>query len=181
MSEIHTGTKLSPETIEKIRLKNIGKKLSNSHKKALLMSNIGHHCSEEKAKKISLSMKTNKRVIQLLNNNIVDEYHNIASASRKTNIDSSSISRCCRGLQKTAGGYVWRYKDNYEYIKQNKPIKHILQFDLDSNFIKEYNSIQEICSNNKFYETHIRKCCRGLIKSAYGYIWRYKDECVSTI
>lgn len=37
------------------------------------------------------------------------EYGSILEAMRETGVDSTSISRCCRGKQKTAGGYHWVY------------------------------------------------------------------------
>ncbi len=33
-------------------------------------------------------------------------------ASRETKIDQGSINRCCNKKQKTAGGYIWRYKED---------------------------------------------------------------------
>lgn len=33
----------------------------------------------------------------------------IRDAEKETGIDNSSISRCCKGKQKTAGGYKWEY------------------------------------------------------------------------
>lgn len=43
----------------------------------------------------------------------VAEYPSIAEASRQTGIDKTSISACCWGRKhsKSAGGYVWKYKD----------------------------------------------------------------------
>ena len=36
----------------------------------------------------------------------------ISDASRQTGINSSGIGCCCKYLQKTAGGFIWRYKDD---------------------------------------------------------------------
>lgn len=36
-------------------------------------------------------------------------YQSVSLASKNTGIDSSSISKCCRGKAKTAGGYKWEY------------------------------------------------------------------------
>lgn len=33
-------------------------------------------------------------------------------ASRSTGVDPSMIIRCCKGKQKTAGGFIWRYADD---------------------------------------------------------------------
>ena len=41
----------------------------------------------------------------------IKEYDSIANASRELNIASGSISCCCKGRLKSAGGYVWIYKN----------------------------------------------------------------------
>ena len=52
-----------------------------------------------------------KKVEQLdKNGNVIKEWNSIIEASRKLNIDQSSISKCCREKRKTAGGYNWKYK-----------------------------------------------------------------------
>ena len=46
--------------------------------------------------------------------NIIERYETIAEAVRKTGIDSKSIRDASKGVQKHAGGFVWRYADEYE-------------------------------------------------------------------
>lgn len=41
----------------------------------------------------------------------VTEYPSITEAERQTGISEGNISMCCRGKRKSAGGYIWRYKD----------------------------------------------------------------------
>lgn len=43
----------------------------------------------------------------------VKEYSSAKEASRKTGINNSNIGYCCKGKYgfKTAGGYIWKYKD----------------------------------------------------------------------
>ena len=36
-------------------------------------------------------------------------YDSVKQASEETKIDGSSICRCCKGKQKTCGGYTWQY------------------------------------------------------------------------
>lgn len=43
-----------------------------------------------------------------------ETYNSIAEAELITKIKRQNISKCCRGVQKTAGGYHWRYYDNEE-------------------------------------------------------------------
>ncbi len=46
-----------------------------------------------------------------LKNGIINIWNNQYEASRETKIDQGSINRCCNKKQKTAGGYIWRYKE----------------------------------------------------------------------
>ena len=43
-----------------------------------------------------------------LNDNKIAEFKSFMDAERATNIDHSGISACCRGKQKTAGGFIWK-------------------------------------------------------------------------
>ena len=45
-----------------------------------------------------------------LNGNFIKEYKSIKQA-KKENKRCSKISDCCTGKRKTAGGYVWKYKE----------------------------------------------------------------------
>lgn len=53
--------------------------------------------------------------------------------------------------------------------------KHILKYDLKGNFIKEYNSLKEASIDNNVFFTNISAVCRGKQKTAYGFIWKYKN------
>ena len=54
---------------------------------------------------------------------------------------------------------------------QSKPV---LQFTLDGEFIREWQSMTE-CTRNGFDQSNVCNCCQGKRKSAYGYIWKYKE------
>lgn len=56
--------------------------------------------------------------------------------------------------------------------KQAKPV---LQFSLDGEFIAEYFSAMEAARQNQCRQGGISECCNGKQKTAYGYIWRYKE------
>lgn len=53
---------------------------------------------------------TSKSVIQFdFNGNCLNIYPSMHEASRQTKVHVRSISYCCSGKYKTAGGYIWRY------------------------------------------------------------------------
>ena len=58
----------------------------------------------------------------------------------------------------------------------NSHKKKLLQYSKDGIFIKEYNSVKDACFELSFCHQNITACCRGINKTAYGYIWRYKED-----
>lgn len=38
------------------------------------------------------------------------KYENQMEAHKATNVNYSSIGATCRGIQKTAGGFIWKYE-----------------------------------------------------------------------
>lgn len=51
-----------------------------------------------------------KPVVQYTSkNNYIKIWWCIKQVEEELGIDRSSISRCCKGTQKTAGGYIWKY------------------------------------------------------------------------
>ena len=44
---------------------------------------------------------------------LIQEFISAAEAERQTSIKRALICKCCRHKSKTAGGYLWKYKDEY--------------------------------------------------------------------
>ena len=71
-------------------------------------------------------------------------------------------------------------KDNCNYGTRNERqglghSKPIEQYDLEGNFIKEWNSAAQVERDLGFNHSNISKCCLGQQKTAYNYKWRYKQ------
>lgn len=131
MSQSRIGNKntlgkiLSQETRDKISkaLKNYYKTHENPNKNRVVSEEtkekLRHRIvSEETRKKMSqnhanvkgANNPSAKAVYQLdLNDNIIKEYTYATLAAKELNIDLSSIIKCCKGKQKTCGGYKWAY------------------------------------------------------------------------
>lgn len=100
-------------------------------------------------------------------------YGSSREAEYYTGIDHTSISRCCRQLQNTAGGYHWIYND--EYIQSNAyEIDKIVEKTSDK-------TLKVVClNNNQIFESSkeaslwcnlkqpssIRNCCLGISKTS---------------
>lgn len=63
-------------------------------------------CNNEKG------WKEHKKCVVKYTKNLeyITEYNSLTEASEDTKIKMSCISDCCRGKQKTAGGFIWKYK-----------------------------------------------------------------------
>jgi len=70
------------------------------------------------------STKFLRSVIQINESNqIINKFNSIKEASEKTGI--SHISSVCRGKQKTAGGYIWKYFEEQEIKEISHKTKYL--------------------------------------------------------
>jgi predicted transcriptional regulator with HTH domain len=60
-----------------------------------------------------------------------------------------------------------------DYSKLKKPV---FQYDLSGYLIKEWDGFIDIKKTLNYDQSLIRKCCKGLQKTAYGFIWKYKNS-----
>lgn len=67
------------------------------------------------------------------------------------------------------------HKERMSRSQRNDPkkSKQILQYDLRGNLIATYPSAHEAKRINGYSDGNIRNCCRGLSKTAYGFIWKF--------
>ena len=69
-----------------------------------------------------------------------------------------------------------KYNQNYGTRTEKcskKCSKPVLQYTLDGQFVREWESTME-CGRNGFNQGDICKCCNGKLKTAKGFLWRYK-------
>lgn len=52
-------------------------------------------------------------MIKIENVEVIKEYYSTQEASRQTGIPQANIYNVCKGNRKHAGGYEWRFKDEY--------------------------------------------------------------------
>lgn len=56
---------------------------------------------------------------------------------------------------------------------KNAFARKVIQLDMDGNFIREWDHMTQVQEELSFNVANITTCCRGRIKSAYGYKWQY--------
>ena len=69
------------------------------------------------------------------------------------------------------------FDDDFDkYDIHNEKHSPVCQFDLNGNFIKEYNTIHNASCCTNISTGNIISCCNNYTKKAGGFIWRYKGE-----
>lgn len=130
------GKKMPKSSREKMSNAHKNKKLSKEHREHISKSNLGRTFSKETRQKISDSMKGEKnhmygkhhsqatilkksKPIVCIETNTI--YLSSTEASRILRISQGGISNCCKGTQKSCGGFHWRFatEEESKEIKAN--------------------------------------------------------------
>lgn len=81
-----------------------GRKFSDEHRLKLRATNQGK-LGEKKP-----NYGKGKPVLQhTLDGELIGSFCNSREASEKADVGATSIQKCCKGKQASAGGYIWRY------------------------------------------------------------------------
>jgi plasmid maintenance system antidote protein VapI len=111
----------------------------------------------------------------------IGEYKHAAEAAKKVDISSASISKVCNREKgySSAKDYIWRYADeplDPEDLKDKKAKTRVLQYNLNGDFLKEFSSIAQASKETNIIRTSISQTCRGILKTAGGFQWKYKGD-----
>lgn len=109
----------------------------------------------------------NKEEVDHINCDITDNAMvNLKWVTRKENLNNPITKK--RNSTSRKGWYQPKGKEN----KRSRPI---LQYSLNGEFIKEWGSQREIKRTLGYSNGNIYNCCALKAKTAYGYIWRFKE------
>ena len=86
--------------------------------------------------------------------------------------DENKANNCLQNLEWCDQKYNHNYGTINERISNSLKIP-ILQYDLDGNFIREWPSATDVGIEVKSF---ICRCLKGKVPSAYGFIWKYKED-----
>lgn len=164
MKEIGKSKPINPKAIRAMQLSNKGKKNPKSAKRASETFSIP--------------------VIQLdLEGNFIKEWKSATEATKSFGLSKtdSNISACTRGKCKSARGYLWIKKQDYnpnkKYSYNNKQgktlMKTVYQYDKDGNFIREWENGNQAAKELQINSQGIYNCLWGKNKTCAGYKWYY--------
>ena len=114
-----------------------------------------------------------------INGKFLKTYPSVKEAWRA--VGHGNFARAATAENSLCLGYQWRYdngdRSNIEpynaYYSCPKRRKAVLQYDLQGNFIRRYDSVSDAVNSENI--KHISSCCTGKRKTAGGYIWKYAD------
>lgn len=105
------GHPCSEEKKKKISDSQKGRKLSEEHKRKLSEAAKQRHvpCSQNKRKKLSQNYPKQKRVYCVETDTI---YRSVQECARQLHLYATNVSKVCRGIHQTTGGYHLKYYDD---------------------------------------------------------------------
>lgn len=127
------------------------------------------------------SKKGEKKILQYdKEGNFIKEWDSIKKASLELNIKYSTLQEAVKHNHFCSECFWKYYSNNYpNKIETNISIfcgRPVYQYDLNGNFIKEWNKVSEIISELGYDKSGINKVCREKNGYTYkGFQWRYKD------
>ena len=142
----------------------VNEKILSQHKQ------YGKEDNEYRVVNFSIKHKTiNKYVHRLVAQAFLDDYDEKLEVNHKdgnkTNNNINNLEMMTRSENKLHA---------YRVLKRKTNGKAILQYDLNNNFIKEYESACSASRETNICRSAINDCCRGRCKTAGGYIWKFK-------
>ena len=104
-------------------------------------------------------------------------YANSTEAYKDVGLSAPThIFGCIYGRGKTCAGYKWKWA-NDESIHRRKLNYPIRMHKIGEDTFETYSSIAEMNKKYNFPSlAHIRECCKGKRRSAYGYIFEYVND-----
>ena len=104
-----------PNPLEKEEVNHKDENPSNNHASNLEWvthkENLNYGTRQERARKAIVEAQ-GRAVRQLsIDGELVAEYESLSAACNATGTHVSNITKCAKGVYKTAGGYIWKYKN----------------------------------------------------------------------
>ena len=133
-----------------------------------------------------------RRVLQYTaDGELVKVHKSTFAAADALKISVKAIRENCAGRHKLSSGFQFKYEGSEKEISKviykipshgerresvSIQTKHVLQFDLEGNFIKEFESVKQACEETGASPSKISMVCSGQRKHTKGFVWKYKNQ-----
>lgn len=127
-----------------------------------------------------------KKVIQFsLLGKFIKEWDNVKEAAKNLNISDEDLIRTAAVKRKTCNGFRWIYKDDWDgkdlpemnYLN-NIEKRKIIQLSISGNYIKKWNSFNEIKRELNYSTKQLSRACREKIIYE-NYLWIYEKDYIA--
>ena len=100
---------------------------------------------------------------------LIKKHNSICGACRETKATTSGIILCCKGKQRTAGGYMWKYANPLQHTSKQKTLK---MYNKSGELVGVFLNAVDAEIKTGISATNIRKCFgKNPHKTAGGYRW----------
>jgi hypothetical protein len=148
-----------------------GSKMPEHHKKVISNANKGRTFTKEHRERIGNANRG--RPVSEATKAILREIHRPWSEESKKKLSASLKGRVFTEEHKQ------KIKATREFLKSRpntwQPLP-VSQYDLSGNFIRDFASQKEASIFMGIKGDGVGACCRGKQKSAYGYVWKFKNK-----
>lgn len=121
-----------------------------------------------------IRVQINGRPVGCFNENgLVKVYPSSLSASKALGISQPNIVSAIR-QDYECGGFKWKYLDDKSKRESVRKIP-VLQYTKSGGFVCEWDGAADAGNVLGISASNIIQCCKGKLKSAGGYVWKYKD------
>ena len=166
--------------------KNINKKIYDAIKKNSITNNSFWYYEKEFDKekyKEDIYIKHNYICqIDIESLKLIKIWSSSSVAGKEKGYSQGLISSCTNGDRHKHANCYWTFYSNYilniydsATDKSNNSKRKIVQYSLNGEYLKTWDSLTQISDNLKINISLISKCC-STYGSSNGYIWRYLDN-----
>lgn len=123
-----------------------------------------------------VSKKMSRKVYQYdLNGNFIKEYRSVRLAASELGLNHSNISRCCNGIYRHTGGYIFKYEitNNIKLENPNAVKKLVIEVDSNGLEINRWLSIMSCSRDINFDHGNLSRVCNGKSQSIKGRFFKF--------
>lgn len=121
---------------------------------------------------------------------ILHKYNSLTEAEQD-GYNHGCVSAVANGVKRSYKGFIWIKEEDYSeellqarlsYANEKIQRLKINQYDMNMNLICSFNSIRDV-ENKTGYTNRlsITSCCKRMIGTAFGFVWRYDNESPESI
>lgn len=111
---------------------------------------------------------------------LIKRWNSMTDVEEELHIETSHTSQACKGKRSTAGGYVWRYREEpfnkYEVVDTRK--RRVCMYNLQGELLKTYSKAVHVIKDFPELKStsNITSVCRGNQHTFGGFVFRYEGD-----